>query len=443
MRLFPRQKDVLLYSEGFGDDDLLERKPAGERISELLERVDDPMVLAVDGPWGSGKSYFLRRWVGAHTAENGGTATTVYFDAFANDYLDDPLIGLTGAIGERLPAGKSRVSWKKAKKVAVTLARPILRIGAAAATAGATEVAGPILDAAIEAGGKQAEEAAEAFWKREDGRRAAMVQFRAALAELTKDGVPLVIVVDELDRCRPDYALSVLEVIKHFFAVERVHFVLGVNLDALEHIVRVRYGAGVNAPDYLKRFVSLSMQLPQFVGQNSSLHATIKYLQSAGLDMGIEPKAIEIAEEQLELLITTNPISLRDVEKVLTRLALLPRRHKFGSLYAGYQKVIVSLVIWQVLRPEFYHRALRQTLGVDELQAFFGITRPMLDSKSDVYKHAAYILLGTWNYALTGTTENPDDRVNFARTFDSFGQGTKILSRIERDFFGFFDVGEN
>jgi hypothetical protein len=127
MRLHSLQKEVALCEEGFGDFDLLGRKAAGKRISDLLERVEDPVVLAVDGPWGSGKSYFLKRWVGAHTLENSGTATSVYFDAFANDFLDNPLIGLTGAIGERLPPGKPQ-SWKKAKKVVTTVARPALRI---------------------------------------------------------------------------------------------------------------------------------------------------------------------------------------------------------------------------------------------------------------------------------------------------------------------------
>ncbi|MDG3576975.1 P-loop NTPase fold protein [Rhizobium sp. YJ-22] len=182
---------MALYEEGFGESDLLGRKATGQRISELLERVEDPIVLAVDGPWGSGKSYFLKRWVGAHTVENSGAATTVYFDAFANDYLDDPLIGLTGAIGDRLPAGKPQKSWKKAKNVVATVARPALRIAAAFATAGVTEITGPLVDAAVEAAGKEAQDAAEAFWKREDGRRAAMLQFRAALSELTNDGKPL------------------------------------------------------------------------------------------------------------------------------------------------------------------------------------------------------------------------------------------------------------
>lgn len=86
MRLHPKQKNVDVYHEGFGEDDLLQRRGAGKQLSDLLERVDDPIVLALDGPWGSGKSFFLKRWVGAHTIENGGKATTVYFDAFAHDF---------------------------------------------------------------------------------------------------------------------------------------------------------------------------------------------------------------------------------------------------------------------------------------------------------------------------------------------------------------------
>lgn len=440
MRLYPIQKELTLYEEGFGDTDLLQRIPAGKRISELIEEVQDPLVLAIDGAWGSGKSYFLRRWVGAHKLENGGKATTVYFDAFANDFLDDPLIGLTGAIGERLPQGQHQNSWKKAKKVVLKVTRPALRVAAAVLTAGATEVAGPILDAAIEAGGREAEAAAEAFWRREDGRRVAMLQFRDALAEITKDGVPLVIIVDELDRCRPDYALAVLEVVKHFFSVERVHFILGVNLEALEHIVRVRYGSSINAGDYLKRFISVSYHLPQHVGRDVSAHASIQYLRSAASGMGIDAEIVGTIEEQIRLASRSTPISLRDIEKVLTRVVLLPRRKEFNRFLPGYRIAIISLLIWQVVRPDFVRGAFRRTLSITEIENFFGITEPLLKARTETYDHPAYFLRGVWQMALTGTVDNKDDAASFARTFDNFGRVGNILETIERDFFSGFEV---
>jgi len=441
MKLFPPQAEVHLYEEGFGDNDLLQRKGVGKRLSDLLENVDDPVVLAVDGAWGSGKSHFLKRWVGAHTVENGGRATTVYFDAFANDFIEDPLISLTGFIGERLPSAKQRVSWKKAKNVVVKVARPLLRVGAALATAGASELTGPVIDAAIEAGGKEAEEAVDAFWRREDGRRAAMQQFRNALAEITKDGSVLIIVVDELDRCRPDYALATLEVIKHFFAVERVHFVLGVNMEALEHIVRVRYGAGVNAPDYIKRFISLSIQLPMYVGEGAVLRAQMKYFRTAADEMGIDARVGKIALEHLELAIAHTEVTLRDIEKILTRLVVLPRSKELGDFPFGYQTVIIALVIWQVLKPDFHRRAFRQTLTMEEIDDFFGISSSMLERESQSYNHDAYLLSGIWRFALTEKSMVETDRADFARTFDRSGRGvSKLLEVVERDFFSVFEV---
>ncbi|PRY77226.1 KAP-like P-loop domain-containing protein [Yoonia maritima] len=96
-----------------------------------------------------------------------------------------------------------------------------------------------------------------------------MDQFRAALTSLTEpnaDGTPqkkLVIVIDELDRCRPDYALQLLEVIKHFFATPGIHFVLGTNMQELANSVRARYGAGIDADRYLHKFVQITMPMKQ------------------------------------------------------------------------------------------------------------------------------------------------------------------------------------
>ncbi|MBN8190433.1 AAA family ATPase [Salipiger thiooxidans] len=328
MHLLPPQPEIALYDDGFDINDILNRATIGKDLSNLIERIEDPLVIALDGPWGSGKSHFLKRWVGAHCKDNGGTATTVYFDAFKSDFLDDPLIALTGAIAEKLENGAQGSRWQQAKTAAVKLYRPALRIGLAAATGGISEYTGAVLDAAVAASSKEAEQAAEAFWRREDGRKAAMQQFTDALTKLTQGegsedpGKPLVIVIDELDRCRPDYALATLEVIKHFFAVPRVHFVLGVNLEALGHIVRSRYGADVNAQEYLKRFFTLSIELPDEVPGDRSLRAELKYFVSTARKMNLPATLVNEATSHLKLSIPASQISLRDIEKILSSIAL-------------------------------------------------------------------------------------------------------------------------
>lgn len=450
MKLFPPQGNFKIYEEGFGTEDLLGRQSVGRRLSELVEKIEDPMVVALDGPWGSGKSHFLKRWVGAHTIENGGGATTVYFDAFANDFLDDPLIGLTGAIGDRLPAGLERGKWQAAKQAAFKLVRPALRVGAAVITAGASELVGPVLDAAVEASRKEAEQAAEAFWRREDGRKAAMQQFRASLARLTEPsgdhagGGRLIVVVDELDRCRPDYALAVLEVIKHFFEVPRVHFVLGVNLDALQHIVRVRYGMGLDAAEYLKRFISLSMSLPDLVVNQRDVRTSIKYFERSALSMGVDQSIMDEVSHQLKLAAVPSKISLRDIEKILTQVALLPEKKRIEDYYGGWKILIISLTLFKAVRPNLFDLAIRGSISIESVDKFYGIEPGMLDrgGNRDNYNHYAYIIRGVWQFIVSGGVLPEADKSQFAGLFDAFGSVNtkKVISDIDRDFFGVFEL---
>ncbi len=128
MKLFPPEPNVDLYNEGFGDVNILQRQRVGQSLSNLLDGVDDPLVIALDGNWGTGKSFFLKRWVGAHTIENGSNATTVYFDAFANDYVSDPLPALVSALAERLPEEDAE-TLQRVKSAAFKLAKPLARIG--------------------------------------------------------------------------------------------------------------------------------------------------------------------------------------------------------------------------------------------------------------------------------------------------------------------------
>lgn len=432
MKLFPPQAEIDLYNEGFGEEDFLQRKKVSKWLSDLLERVDDPVAVALDGEWGSGKTHFLKRWVGAHTLENSGKAKTVYFDAFANDFLDDPLIALTSVISDRFSTTNEKGKFKKVRKFAAKLARPVIRIGLATATAGATELAAPIADAAINAAGKEAEEAAETFWKKEDGRRAAMEQFRAALAQLTAPETedkpdtakPLIVVIDELDRCRPDYALALLEVIKHFFSVPRVHFVLGVNLEALQHSVRARYGASVNAADYLKRFISFSIRLPTRIeGGVDNHYNTVEYFEKCAASMGIIRETADTISAHLKLATVPSAISLRDVEKLLTNLILLPEvSHK--PKRNGWLHIIASLLLLKTVRPNLYDQAIKRVIALDDLEKFYGIrnehiTQPM-SGYNPSYDPEANWIHCIWQFVISNGSQPEAERDRVARAFDNF-----------------------
>ena len=71
----------------------------------------------------------------------------------------------------------------------------------------------------------------------------------------------MVFIVDELDRCRPLFALAVLERIKHIFGVPKVSFVLVANVNELGKCIRQVYGA-VDVERYLEKFFEIRAQLP-------------------------------------------------------------------------------------------------------------------------------------------------------------------------------------
>ncbi|MCA3442642.1 MAG: hypothetical protein INF52_04600 [Rhodobacter sp.] len=115
MRLAPPEPDFTPRDKGFDDKDatglrydLPGRKAVGRRLSDLVQRIEEPLVIARDGGWGSGKSHFLRQWTSAHRKGNDGRARVIYCDTFEHDYLDDLLVGLVGTILQE-PAGESRL----------------------------------------------------------------------------------------------------------------------------------------------------------------------------------------------------------------------------------------------------------------------------------------------------------------------------------------------
>ena len=79
---------------------------------------------------------------------------------------------------------------------------------------------------------------------------------------LGKKKLPIYICIDELDRCRPTYAISLLEGVKHLFNAKGVCFVFSTNLAQLSESVKAVYGPGFNGHMYLKRFFDFDYQLP-------------------------------------------------------------------------------------------------------------------------------------------------------------------------------------
>lgn len=396
MHFLPPEHEVDLYKEGFGDDDLLERASFGKSLSNFVEKVEDPLVIAIDGEWGQGKSFFLKRWVGAHTLQNNGKATMVYFDAFAHDYLDDPLIALVGVVTDRITelsreaegASKSDESyWKPVQRLTIKLAQKLPNIGISAvgaglsvATGGLSDVGKKVADAIIDSASDEGKKLLDEYWKSEDSKRNAMKEFRDSLKDFVKanrvenkqgeETNSLIIVIDELDRCRPDYALSVLEIIKHLFNVKGVQFILGVNLEALGHSVSKRYGEKINSERYLRRFVNIIFELPTNTNNSTDTALVVQYAQKICRLMEVYEDLGAALCEEIELAASSNKIQMKDVGTIFSYAALVPV-DQLTMISPGYSEVIACLLVSSIVNKAIYNEFLNGSVTVERLLEYY------------------------------------------------------------------------
>lgn len=396
MHFLPPEHEVDLYKEGFGDDDLLERASFGKSLSNFVEKVEDPLVIAIDGEWGQGKSFFLKRWVGAHTLQNNGEATMVYFDAFAHDYLDDPLTALVGVVTDRITQlskeSKSvstlvQRALKFLQRAATKLAKPTAKIaisavgaGLSVATAGLSDAGKLFVDAAVNSASDEGKDLLDQYWESADGKRNAMNEFRDMLKAFVKanrdenkqgdETNSLIIVIDELDRCRPDYALSVLEIIKHLFNVKGVQFILGVNLEALGHSVSKRYGEKIDSERYLRRFVNIIFELPTNTNNSTDKALVVQYAKKLCQKMKVDENLGASLCKEIELAASNNKIQVRDVGTIFSRAALIPK--SFSRVQFGYTEVTACLLVSSIVNKVLYKKFLNGNITEKELFEYYG-----------------------------------------------------------------------
>ena len=73
----------------------------------------------------------------------------------------------------------------------------------------------------------------------------------------------MIFFIDELDRCRPNFAIELLEVIKHLFYIDNFIFIISIDKDQLSYSIANIYGHNMDTEGYLRRFFDLDYTLPR------------------------------------------------------------------------------------------------------------------------------------------------------------------------------------
>ena len=242
-------------------DDIFSRKATGELLTRIICSVDQPFVIAVNGGWGSGKSVFLRRLC-SHFKLATPSIPTITVDAWKNDWHDDPLVALALATNETLELhgfSQTRDIGSRLVGHASNFIAPVTSLIANVVAPGSGPAAGGIAKAGTEAIKLNA--------RRSAAKRSVEMCLGEARDLLLKRQAsrPLeghvAIVIDELDRCRPDYAIKMLERIKHFFSIPGFVFVIATDNVNLRSAVKTVYGSETDGEQYLRRFFDFEVHL--------------------------------------------------------------------------------------------------------------------------------------------------------------------------------------
>ena len=257
------------------EDDYMDRRPTADFLTSYILKNEHVKVLNVNSPWGTGKSFFLEHWAEMLSEKH----VCVRFNAWETDYSAEPLVALIACIEEQLrdpldikshPAGAALINTGS---VLVKKAGPLILKGLV------RKFSGIELDELV---GKGAEDTVdgvvENLLKDQSETRNNVKEFKEELVKrlsraAESRGVegPAFIFIDELDRCRPTYAIELLERIKHFFELESCRFIIASDSVQLAHSIRAIYGQGFHSERYLNRFFDAEFRL-----DNENIFALVK-----------------------------------------------------------------------------------------------------------------------------------------------------------------------
>lgn len=407
-------------------NDLLDRQSEIKNLTPIILNVQAPLVLSLDSPWGTGKTTFVKMWRAYLQKQS------VYFNAWETDYAEDPLIVLVSELDNWVRANKKPAlinQWTvKVRKALPGITKRAAIAGVKAATFGTLEVDKQMEGVAADLMGGLTSDLLDNFNKQSK----AITEFKkileTVLEDLGDDQKNLIIFIDELDRCRPTYAIELLERIKHLFDIKRIVFVLSTDMTQLAHSIRGVYGHEFDAEKYLQRFIDLDYSLKKpdnkayIKSQLESIHfanrTTTQYVQQNII-------------ECCNLMAKRFNLKLRDINLLLTRISLISCSISADDYFN--EPLLISLLMLRNKDKPLYDRYAESSSVADEVIQFIG-QGLSLEERQD----RTFCLISA--YLIAPELYNRDSRSRYEELIQPYKEmeenpkyrGEKVLELIER-----------
>lgn len=331
--------------------DLLDRNIDIWRFARFCDAQEGSCSIALDAKWGAGKTFFVKQvqmliesfnqYTEIYSEEevkeiqrafykyiHQGTeliklqpAVCVYYDAWSNDNDEDPVLSL---IYEIINGAAQHYSFK----TDIDYLKGVSLIVDFFTGKNTTDILNLLRNADPLSSLKSKKEI-----------HTLVSEFLDSL--LPEKGNRLIVFIDELDRCKPNYAVRLLERIKHYFSNDRITFVFSVNLQELQHTIKGCYGEDFDGCRYLDRFFDYRFDLPKA--------NMVKYYRELGIE-----DSYWVFDSTCKAVIDYCGFGLREVEKFyrISKIAAYKPTHDREQFIFADEKamgfafcVIVPLVL--------------------------------------------------------------------------------------------------
>ena len=392
-------------------DDLMDRQPSAKFLTSYLLANSHVKVLNVNSPWGAGKSFFLSRWKDELSKDH----VCVFFNAWETDYTAEPLIALITCIEQQTKDNLDLTLHSASRTVVDTTASIVKKAAPLIAKGLVKKYIGVELKELLGEDGDQEgadfasdvvstliADQAKTLQHVDEFKKAILERFSQA-AENKGLKKPAFIFIDELDRCRPTYAIELLERIKHFFELENCRFIIASDSRQLAHSIRAVYGQGFSSERYLNRFFDAEFNLNN-ADIYSLVHHSLPEISSVALGLNVMGK-------------NTGAFFPGDAEYVY------PRKDTVVSFIQGFTEneiIFVGLCkYFKVELRELMNYIKQIKSACDSIQGsvhFFWLAYLVFfkASKSDLY--SSLWVSGKSTEAVTAYDDNEADPVSFSFT---------------------------
>ena len=335
--------------------DLLDRQEFVDQILTIVKALSDNRkntCFAINGRWGSGKSFVLDMFEEqAQEIGQEGQELSRYlifrYNCWEYDYYEEPLVAIVASILDQIDEKEKLISADSITKI-----RAVLREVGKGLTKKAVEFVdaktGINLESVAEIAikgmenVKSAEKEAHEYDHYYDFKKN-LVKLQKGFAALAEDQT-IIIIVDELDRCLPEYTIKVLERLHHLFdGVPNIQVILAIDMGQLEHVVTRIFGEQTDAGQYLRKFIGFELKLDTGTVKDNFDKKFRKYTKR------FEPKssttsAIEVEKFKSNIL---NGIDMRRRISIIDRCemlhSMLQKEEVVDSSYLCLEMLLVIL----------------------------------------------------------------------------------------------------